>query len=276
MPCNIGSTDRFFAPTMSFCTDPKNHFSKFMSTHKGQDLVLSTCSDIIFPLSIKIAGAANAPESTIRGLDSAIDMVKTTRDVTGLFGLFRGIIAKTFRSLDDLFTLIRNLKKNDDVELNSGQILYGKTEKLLKLGSITCDVGHKFAYITATGISRPLSHGKKYFGFDYGKVGNGVMNAYPYLIFSHHMLSVGHHSFELGYQIKAYQHAAQEGRLGEDRTEKYKKALRSNILGLIEQSLAVCQDGLKFSRLPASVWAILPIRVVMTGIGIFKAWGDAA
>ncbi len=283
MPCQINSTDQFFAPTRSFFTNPENHLARFLKTHDGQDKILKLAGDILLPVTMEIADSANASDGTLKGLKTTGDVIKVARDVTGFFNIFRGKIAQTYLSLRDFFNVLSSLGSADPAHLKEGNRKYndeahGTSEKVLKSFSTGFRAGQGLAYIAGFGVIKPMANGRKYFGFNYGSTGNDIAGSFSNIMLGLHASGAAHHSFELGFQLKAFQRVSRTAGYNVADEDTFKQAIKKNAMGLIEQILELTDDGFGLinnsTQVPVPVWLRLPIRTTLCGLGLVKAWQE--
>jgi len=302
--CCLQSTRSFFCST-------DNHLAKFIRSSEGQDKLAKFMVEGVFPVVTEVARLSGASESTMQNIETGRSAVKLTRDVTGTLNIFRGVIPGMVMRGKQVGGLVQGLWTGEDVQLRppkSGsvrnpntvtvngvalpgsarqlawttrpkhnEVAVGRTEKLLKLGENAGGMVGALTYTAGFGVARPAANVRKYFGVEYGDVGNRIADSFPYIMCANHVGVVFQQSFELAYQFKAYERAMTDPTNNPQDVDKaFSSKVVDSVMVMIEKVLELVNDTMLFMRVAAPTWLKIPLGLGISGIGLVRVWRKTA
>jgi hypothetical protein len=307
MGCCIESTRAFFC-------DANNHSVRFFKDHDGQDKTLKFLADGVFPAISEFARLGGASDRTMKDIGVAHDAVKLTRDVTGMFNIFRGVIPGMVEGCKLIGALIGGIVTGNDVQFRKpkqgsvnhlasvsiisinrtrvegplesvrwterpkhNEVAVGRTEMLLKLGESAGGMIGAATFAAGFGIARPAANVRKYFDVEFGDTANRLADSFPYIMVGNHIGGVVQNSFELGYQFKAYERAMADLDNDPEQVEKdFIKKVTDATMGLIEKCLELINDVFLFINVAAPAWIKIPLGLGISGLGVVRVWRKTA
>lgn len=304
MSCIIDSTEAFFCNT-------DNHFSKLIKDSDGQDKLLKFTAEGLFPLAIEIANFAGADADTMKGLHTAHSGIKITRDVTATLNVFRSTIPIMVGQLKLVGGLFRGLWTGQAVELkerreqtvrgpdnprvngeNADQYVQefswlpplkhnqeaaDRGEMLLQLGANFGGFVGAATYGVGFGVAKPASNLRKYFGLQYGQIGNQIADSFSYLMCANHVGGVIQTTFDIAYQFRAYNRAVRDGDADLDLIDKdFDKALTDDVISISEKTLELVSDACIFLKNTVPAWLRIPLGLGINGLALWRVWRKTA
>ncbi len=285
-----------------FFTNTENRLAKFFKMADGRDKALKI-ADPIFDAMGEIAKASGASKDTITGIQKGRDLAKAGRDAHSFFNIYFmiPILVQHVRNMCSLIAGIvmcedeiqivsgKSFKGKDGKDLENSQLLLTTVkgdERWLALGSNFGKAVGGITYIFAFGVCRPIANLHKYIRdkdgkslLDMSETTLDIGRSFSLVMFINHIGAFIGHSFEIGYQVKAFDNHTQSAswslKTKDEKDDKYDKVINKIVtesLSLIEKSLELIMDIAGMIGHAAPAWFRIPVNLSIGGIGVYKVW----
>ncbi|MEZ5315442.1 MAG: hypothetical protein R3E91_04450 [Chlamydiales bacterium] len=262
----------------NFFCNSNNHLVRMLYSYDGQDKVFKAC-DAVFQLITLVSLELNASQPTMANIGTAHNLVISTRDLTSLLTIFRGVIPSTIVQGRKVIKITKSFSSNVNQDSNSP---VGAVEKILKIAEGVFSIIGNLAVIFGFGISRPIGCIDKYLDVGLGENPRKLGAVFPSIMAVNNMTSFLKNSCELAYEIKSYkrQYAVKMLNNQSKETPYLQEKLYSNlfilILSLVDKVLEIIKDIFMFTKssMPAGVKVLINISIAT--LGLITAWKKVA